>query len=208
MDLVLFMLVSLFRLQFRSRTGAEAFSPELAGALCPFAGSARAHGDARDLLELAGSAPCERRDLNLFSQTPLEILDKRDEVAVAGHEDDHIERAAHPDRIHRHADIPVGLLHAARVDLQVLHAELDPLFFKSLKKRGLACGGLALPHVAGGADERAAGEEGLDELMIVDAGPVEVLRGVVEILDVDENPDPLVLVLNAVWHCPSYFFKP
>jgi len=144
----------------------------------------------RRFAELARSRAAEAHDFYLAPRVHLQVLDERDEIAVARDEDDRVEFGRCGDGVDRHADVPVRLLGATVEYLELFGLGLDADFGERFEEGGLLAA-FRRHHVGAGADEVAAGDRIFQDVAEINARVINIFRAVVEILRVDEYTDAL-----------------
>src|SRR3989344_945647 len=149
----------------------------------------------RRLAQLTRRRFAEGDDLHLYSVRIFKVLDQRNEISVAGRQNNGVQLLRHRYCVYRHADVPVGLFCAAGKDADVLDPCLNTEFVERLEKSLLV---LALRpyNVSHGAYQGAACKRLLYHLSEVHLRFVKIFCAVIKVLRVYKNADALAFVLD------------
>src|SRR6185369_4249092 len=156
----------------------------------------------RGFLEFPGGRLAEGDYFDLATFMEIEVLDERDEVAVACHEHDCIELGCELHRIDREADVPVSFLRAIGEYLEVFRLCFDAHLGERVEEV-LLFAAFGRDHIGDSAHEDAAADSLFEDSAEIHSCLIEVLRAVIKVLCVNEYADTLGWMLDNChkWAC-------
>ena len=149
----------------------------------------------RGFLEFCRGRFPEGNDLHLTTLVHIEIFDERNEVAIAGGDDDGVELGSELYRIDSEAHVPVGFLGTVGKDLKSFHFGFDTYLGEGIEERALFPA-FRRNDVGDGAHDYAVSHGLFEDFLEVNATLIKVFGAVVEVLRIYENPNALRRMLD------------